>query len=382
MKIAFVAQKVFDCRAGNALCAVWREMGHDAVVSLPEGRTVDTLRGYDVVMEVGRARDADIPEEAVHIAWVQECYGATDPDYNDVLGQDILYTYGDPSIIGCPPYRQWRGSLTWAVDHRLLDRQLVEPSLDFSIVGFIPPPDWFKFPSKVPANPGRGDFFNISSEATDFIVQTMKIRALSGTFDQNRESECAQRGFAEVMRRRGWYTSAAGWREIRGYIGQTVHEYARLLDRKALTELALSVSRNIEIWGTNWELWPEFAPYSRLFCFDNDVVLDLYQRSRINLHNNIFGFALHSRVLEAMAVGGFVMANESPHVGKKGQLTETFEPDVHYGEYNADNFIDRASSWLYSETRPKLIRDARKVIAARHLWKHRAEQVLADLATA
>jgi len=107
---------------------------------------------------------------------------------------------------------------------------------------------------------------------------------------------------------------------------------------------------------------------------------DLHAKSRITVHNNIFGFALHSRVLDAITVNGFVMAHHTPWTGLAGQMTECFEPETHYGEYTAANFTDRARYWLNNHAaRNKAATEARKIVADRHLWPHRAQQILRDL---
>ncbi len=377
-KFVFIGHKLFDARAGEALSNELRELGHDAETIHHNRRSEVTA---DVIMEACHARDDSIPKDTVHIPWVHEYYGAGDPPYENALDHDLIYTFGDPDILGCcPRFKQWRGSLTMGVSPDLLQRPAIDPTLDFSIAGFMPPADWWHPRSLIPPNPKVGDGFNISAEITYMITDRMKteFRPLYGEFDQLSEFAKYQADLRKLLDNNRWRFEETAFVEMAKYIAKNVHEYARFLNRHAAAQHILSVSQNVEFWGLHWDEWPVVAPYSRPFNDSPDELLNLYQRSRINVHDNIYGFALHSRVLEAMAVGGFVMAHESPHFGKAGQMTETFEPDVHFGQYNAESFAEEAHYWLHAD-RQRPIAEARKVIRDRHLWKHRAQQILDDL---
>lgn len=378
MKFAFIWHALMDCVAGHELCRALCQLDQDAIALRPNQRAADLLQDFDVIIEVNHARDDGIPLDAVHVAWVQEYYGAGDPHYQNALAHDFIYTYGEPEIIGCPRFTEWRGSLCVGVKPELLDRPLsVEPTLDFSLAGWMAPPDWF---SVQPAQP-QGDSVKLWGDVVQLINKTTEVRPLTGSFDQARAF--AKFRFELVQhfaKRRNFLFSVAAMDDCLVCGAKHLHDYARAMHRLTLATRAIAVSDSIEIWGPNWEQWPLLKPFAKPFCM-TDALLDLYQRSRINLHDNIFGFAQHSRVLEAMAVGGFVMANESPHTGKAGQLTETFAPDEHYGEYNADNFSDAARFWLSDPIRRKCAaHEARRIVKAKHLWQNRAEQLLADLA--
>jgi len=358
---------LFDERANTALAYALDSLGHPCIVIGFGRKDKPELLSYaDAVIEVGHARSDEIPKNCIHIAWVQEYYGnGRDPDYNGrALPQDRIYTFGDPRILGAPQFKHWIGSLCMGVDPELLNQPPVKPNLDFSIAGFIASPKFFKDPVTNP----------ITAKLMDLIVAETRITPLSGSFDQ--AGEVAR--FKTIL---DGYFDPRSRASIDAVSAMNIHETARLQNRFALARLILSVSKNVEFWGLHWDLWPEFAAYAKPFTNDRKALLDLYQRSRINAHDNIFGFAMHSRVLEAMAVGGFVMAHGSPHVGAAGQMTETFIPGVHYGEYNADNFVEEAGWWLkHPYERQRASVEARKVIADKHLWKHRAQQILNDLA--
>jgi len=384
MKFAFICHKLFDERASLSLARALDDLGHPCIVAGFGRKEPDVLSYADVVIEVGHARDDRIPKHCVHIPWVQEYYaGGSDPDYDGAaLPHDMIYTFGEPEIIGAPRFKHWRGSLCMGVDPNLLNYPQKEgqlSKLDFSIAGFIAAPGWFLKPSELPPVPEPGHGYNIMAELMALIVRENRLKPLSGSFNQ----VAAFTNFKEVLHtyiKHYWYVKPDLWTSLYGVAAQNVHETARACNRYTVAKLILSVSDNVEFWGLHWDLWPELAPWSKPFTNDRETLLNLYQRSRINVHDNVFGFAMHSRVLEAMAVGGFIMAHESPHVGKPGQITETFIPGVHYGEYNADNFMEQARYWLdRSAARQTAAMQARGVIKAKHLWHHRAQQILGDL---
>lgn len=344
--------------------------GHDVNIVHQE-TPGEAFAGADVVMEVNRGRTDRIPRTAVHIPWIQDHILWEAPGYDECAHpRDMIYTYGHGPIIGvpCQDWPNYRGSLLVAVDAKLLAYPPAAQNLDLSIVGYISDPEqrW-----------KARSLESVSvSEIARCIAETMEAvyTPLRGELDQQLTAyqlwAGMERKFPDI-----WDVL---YKEYAGYI---VHELARMRDRVAIARLILSVSENVEFRGFNWELWPEFAKWGKPFYEDREQVLNLYQRSRINVHNNIFGFALHDRVLEAMAVGGFVMANESPHLGKAGQMTECFAPGFHYGEYNADTFCEQARKWLGNpQMRQRGIVESRKIIKDRHLWAHRAKQLLRDLA--
>jgi hypothetical protein len=163
-------------------------------------------------------------------------------------------------------------------------------------------------------------------------------------------------------------------------INALAREYPRLLDRVALINAALDVSKSLELYGPGWNAHETFLKYHKGIVSDPDVLLSIYERSRINLANNTHGLGLHSRTLECMAVGGFIFMHTSPHDEKPGGMLTAFEPDVHYGAYTPETFRDEAGRWLRDDTaRAQAGERAAAVIKAKHLWLHRAEQITEDV---
>ena len=346
--------------------------GHEVAVGTPTQRT--SLSDFDVVMEVNRSRPSGLPQATRHIAWVQDYLKDSAPYYEgedgcprfdaDARDGDLIYTFGDPYAMGIEEnWRHWAGSLVDAADPSLLDRPPRARDLDFSICGYIPTPY---------------DEFGVPDELTKAMVKRVANEAeklfspLSGTMH-------APKFLATVKER---FADDPMWEANKIVFGRIAREYARLRDRETAAHLVLAMSKNVEFRGSNWDRHPAFRACCKENTSDFDLIFDLYQRTRINVHTNVFGFGMHSRVLEAMAVGGFVMANKSRWVGKAGMMTEpgAFEPDVHFGEYDVDTFCGRAHYWLENESaRTIASAAARKVVRGSHTWDHRAAQILRDL---
>jgi hypothetical protein len=321
MKFAFIAHSIFDQRMGMGLCqALANILDQDCALVGYQQKTKENLAKFDVIMEPQHGRNDTIPKDAVYIAWCFEYYGAGDPDYSTLAGRDLLYSFCDPDILGLPPFKQRTGSLTVAVEPALLQRPIPEPSLDMSLAGFLPPQAWFYFPQMMPGPHS----FNIFAGITSLACEMAKVVPLSGSFDQPAAFATFKEAVTELIEAQGWNLTPDMLAEAHSYGAKLIHNCARLVNRGALAQLALKVSTDIEFWGQHWNIWEPTAQYAHPYTDDLETIYSLYQRSRINLHDNIFGFSQHWRVLEAMAVGGFIMAHESPHFGKAGQMTETF----------------------------------------------------------
>ena len=142
----------------------------------------------------------------------------------------------------------------------------------------------------------------------------------------------------------------------------------------------MHVSKSLELYGPGWDKHEQFKPHHKGILHDQRDLLAVYRRTRINLANNTHGLGLHSRTLECMAVGGFVLTHASPHDAKPGGMHTSFEPGVHYGMFTPGNLEEEARRWLKDEARRIAAgRRAAAVIRKKHLWRHRAEQILNDL---
>jgi len=164
------------------------------------------------------------------------------------------------------------------------------------------------------------------------------------------------------------------------FINFLSRDYPRLLDRVRLVREALSVSQLLELYGPGWESHEEFQPYYKGNINQPMTLLAAYRRTKINLANNTHGFGLHSRTLECMAVGGFILTHTSPHDTKPGGILTSFEPGVHFGRFTPENFQEEARRWLKNGSeRLEAGARASAVVRAEHMWVHRAKQIVDDL---
>ena len=163
-------------------------------------------------------------------------------------------------------------------------------------------------------------------------------------------------------------------------INYFAQSYPRIMDRVALVAAAEKVSRSLELYGPGLDSHTFAHPYFKGVIEDQDCLLKMYLRSRINLHNSTHGLGLHSRTLECMAVGGFVFMHESSRDSNVGGMHTEFEPGAHYGAYTPENFHEEALRWLADERRRISAGVASaSIIRRRHCWHHRAQQVINDL---
>jgi hypothetical protein len=336
------------------------QFGHLCSLVLPQDLRPEILgAGFDVIINVNRPRSQYIPRGTIHVAWVQDyVYGTNLPYEENAQPNDIAYTFGDPLIQGLPKiWKHWRGSLPSAAEPWMLERKSRQQDVDLSLLGCTFPNiyEWM--------NPQLNEY--MSAHAEEY------YKPLSSSFVMSQRVHKIIDEMPEWVRQQEDSTS-----EIISWL----FTHTRLVDRNAIAKLMLRVSDSVKLVGLEWNKYQEFEPYHVKHDEEVDFVLDWMQRSRINVHTNTSGYGTHSRVFEAMAVGAFIMAPQTPFVGKLGQMTECFEPDVHYGEYTAETFVDRALYWIaHPEQRIKAAMEAKRIVADRHLWRHRAEKLLKDI---
>ena len=432
----------YDQRMVNGLAAGFRELGHEANALAspvpPEvlGRIV-AQTGADAVLQVNRFRPAEppLPPQVRHIAWFQDVF----PDTAEGLRfcereGDVVYALGDARVLGLKT--EWPcfvGSLVTGVDPALLGAsgETKAAAIDFSLCGYIPPPPAYRpniksdlvwylndLVDRTPVVGGSWAFRHLRFRllrrylSRGYVPYALAIalretatamyRPLRGELDIDALSEMLREAARPYVAfrakkpiryghwlRRGrlgrvlapYRTSGAGEKmPVDGLINHLSREYPRLLDRVALVSAALEVSQSLELYGPGWDSHEAFRPYHKGIVNDPYALLAVFRRSRINLANNTHGLGLHSRTLECMAVGGFILMHRSPHDEKPGGMLTAFEPDVHYGAYTPETLRDEAKRWLKDKgARVQAGERAAAAIKERHLWRHRAEQIIDDL---
>lgn len=367
------AEAAYDVRMAYDFGAALAMFGHQVKMALPSARTAQNLGGEDVVIDINRARPEFLSKDTIHIAWVQDVVPADTSDYAAAArNDDMIYALGDHELIGLPDCGKFaRGSLLTGVRADLLTKPAIAPAIDLSLCGFISEP--------ISQERDESPRFEIDRALRDEVEK--HFVPLTGSLRVGEMMQLMTVRFRAAMH--GKFKDAdlmLAYNEIPAVIGGIARDHPRRIDRTLLAQLMLAVSKNVLFMGFNWHRHSQFFPFYKPHTNDETALHDVYQSSRINVHSNILGFGLHSRVLEAMALGGFIMTHESVEPKRAGRITECFEPNVHFGSFTADNFVERAKYWLADEARrSKAICEARRIVAAKHTWKCRAWQILCDL---
>ena len=302
---------------------------------------------------------------------------------------------------------------------------LVSPEHDFSIVGFIPA---YERRSLKPQS--QNEYFlnqiytalmryrvlrpvlkrryrqlseaNLDSLEDIFFREAEKIaeaffKPLKGTYDTkglyNSVLELHDYYFPETVLRRGVNAvkSAAVDALIRTHypssfgVGRTranffAREYPRLLERVYLAKKMISVSEKSAFFGANWDTMPEtknyaFPPVSEKESFK------IFKKTKVNVCNNNHGVSVHSRLLNCMASGGFVVSHDSPHDGLESiGLLSSFVPDEHFAFVDLENITEQLKFWKNNDhERRKISNQARKFVFAHHTWESRGLYIKREL---
>jgi len=318
------------------------------------------------VIEINRVLRADVdwPADVAHCAWIQDYRAYGRLVTSDLGASDRLYFVVQPSVFGVevPANRPWSVLLPGVrADSPAPDG--TPPQRDFCFAGFIPPPPDIRAPfSRMPD--GRvvtlGEF--LSQFPGEALQQSQTSLAIS---NKAIDDTCARIGCAPNTKH-----------EQRGLFDE---DLVRIFERKKLMEAILTVSKSVDIYGPKtWQLWPQFAPYHRGFVSYPRDLDRVFQTTRINLHNGIF--AMHFRVLDCLAAGGFIMVNETELDLMPGGIRTHLEPYRHYVPYQFNDAAAVAKRYLAdAATRQRIAAEGRREVLASHSWARRAAQLLCDL---
>lgn len=334
--------------------------------------------GIDTVLEINRTRNtlSDLPPNIAHICWLQDIAAG---ERAEPSKSELTYYLTEPTTIGYShaTAKSYAGLLFTGVNEEA-PTGIQAPLFDFSVVGYIPPPITpavLALPMFVGhPNPTIGEMAAAILARLRPDNDTVKL----GDCHHDRIRSTIREVTTEVF---GLPSTAT----IRFGDSLELFEQSllRAYDRARLLDAALAVSQSLRIFGPAivWHMWSQYSPYYVRFLDVQSDVFDVYRSTRINLHNNPNGFGMHSRVLDCMACGGVILNIESPYDRLPGGISTAFEPGVHYISCTLGDFPECARSWLQNEEgRRAMGAAARKAVLARHTWRHRAEQIVGDMA--
>ncbi len=144
-----------------------------------------------------------------------------------------------------------------------------------------------------------------------------------------------------------------------------------------MIDIVLEHSKSLQIYGPeNWKKWPEYRPYYKYFLDNSNAMRNVYQTSKINLHE---GVGPHFRVFDCFASGGFLFFHKSADDSDYGGMHTFFKPNVHYVDFDYDDFSNKVKYYLANEDkRLKIAGQASKIVRKHHTWYHRWQKIIKD----
>ncbi len=330
------------------------------------------------IMEINRARD-ELPgllENIPHICWIQD--PSVPASTTTPSGSDITYTMHDPSCYGMSGdfLRKMKnyvgilhpGSRTPRTKRGGPDKLIS----DFSIAGGIPSP-MTEEELQQPIHPG------IESVTIEDLISVFLRHYTPAKIEQNRISIADMAEMANnYLKGQGFTHRIPPESETISYIHHRV--FRGCLGREMLTDAVLNISDSTRIFGPHmWGLYEKFKPYYRGFLTNHDAIDEVYRTSRINIHDHA---AVHFRVVDCLAAGGFMMVRESFHNKTPSGIRHVLIPHEHYVPFTLDNLDETAKFYLeHEEKRREIARRGQKEVLRHHTWRHRAQQILHDISS-
>jgi len=368
----------------------------------------------NLVIQINQPKLYSLPNDVIHICWYQDVFDEQKHIKKFINKNSIIYTLGNPYKIGLGfiPSCLHKGFFT-GVDKKIIYQDGLKRNIDVNHIAFIPKPNAYDtksyyviiastflsylfklFQVIIPFKYFKKIFFNrklLNDLPKNFLILPRKIISI-----------VMQKDIKEVMRIiKNNYTTLGGnldilkikkiinnkynsdyfdflWSKLK-YI---VRDYPRYLDRISIgdTLVKLSDSLNIFIAGYNWKLYSKYKKITHDHIDSYSQLISIYKNSKITLCNNNHGLGMHSRVLEAMACGSFILMNESPLSKLDGGMETNFIKGVHYDEYNKDNLKEKIDYWIKNETKRLMAtKKAKDIIKKNHLWENRVDEIINDI---
>jgi len=323
----------------------------------------------DLIFEMNRSRKQlpKLPQNILHACWIVDLMGN---DFSYFQDSDIIYTFTALWLQAFPECG--KRLIDWLPPG--IDPQLYYPATcnyryDFSFIGHIPPP-WTNEELERPLYSDLGHGINFG----DYINK----------YDQQWGRATQQRTPPEalnlLMQRNALLNSKNQEIDIEDLTLRydILCRSRRMNVRKATIDAVLPTSDSIAIFGSeNWKKWPKYSGYYKKFIEDPNQLREIYQHSRINLHE---GVGLHMRSLDCFASGGNLLYMQTDERNSTGTgLALHFEKNIHYFELDKNDFTYQIRLLLNDETRLRSIgQEAAKITHAKHSWLERAKKILTD----
>jgi hypothetical protein len=340
--------------------------GHALLTGSDLARFFEAFRP-DVLFEMNRPRREipELPRHVRHVAWIVDTNGRSNDYFS---GSEITYYWGANWLAGRSDslggFAAWLPPGTCPEDY---SHGVSGQIRDFAYVGHMPRPWTMEEKDRVVAHGRRHVRFG---DLLDELGRQLHSTDLSGFSNDDylamAESVIVSLGGEEIELDE----------PLRYDMGCRV---VRQHTRHTLASLALASSSSVALYGSEgWLEWSEFKAFYQGFLTQADQLREVYQGSRINLHD---GVGIHFRSMDCMGAGGLLFYLGSPDDDSFGGMHTFFEPERHFIRVDEESFADKARFYLgRPDLRRKISDNASQRVHAEHSWRHRALTVTKDLA--
>lgn len=335
-----------------------------------------------------RSNYSGVPENVRWISWVQDARKHTRLVTDECMRDgDICYTLCSPKILNVTLNDKYFNSTLYTGVSDEFGKMYGAASAyicDFSIIGYIPPMYRLPVGKTLPFSASAIKAFKLANK---FVPQDEKLRIRTSRFLSNNlytplKGEVGEGKYEAAVTELFASVGLDVEREdISSQIKDIVLEYPRYADRMRLMDILMKITDNMRFYGLGWSAYPKARRYWH-GVLEREADLDAaFRLSRINVHTNPNGFGVHSRTLESMAAGGFVMAHRGPCDELPGGILHEFEENTHFMFYDSEAPEEDFRRALRDEkARMACVRNAHELVKQKHRWINRAETILNDLA--
>ncbi|MCF6209695.1 MAG: glycosyltransferase [Gammaproteobacteria bacterium] len=325
----------------------------------------------DCIFEMNRSRSElpELPGSIIHISWIVDLLGR---DIDDIQESEIIYFFGtgwkDIHTNKHASLVDWLPAGFCPQTYKLCHSR---KTVDFSFIGHIPRP-WSS--AELERIVGTGDADPYTFE--QLFEQCRLTWAKHGGLHQLRPEQYLHL-VAEVL--------ANGTRADFRISDRTMKydietRSTRMINRQHAIDSALSVSTAISIHGsTNWLEWDRYRPHYRGYLNSHQDIREVYQRSKLNLHE---GIGLHFRTLDCMGAGGLLAFKPTSRDGDPDGINSHFEPFRHYIPLDIGGDRKHLKYYLQNEKEiSRIAEEASKLAHQQHTWQVRCKKIVADIAS-
>ncbi|MTJ83905.1 MAG: glycosyltransferase family 1 protein [Telmatospirillum sp.] len=324
----------------------------------------------DFILEVNRSRNqiVDFDDKIHHIGWLEASYRPNGQRIDQGWGgSDLTYCNLDPLQMGVSRQQAPR----WEILHFAMDEKTyfpfgAPPVWDVTTIGYLGRPIQPQELAAVLSTGGVSLMFGeiCAALAADGLAET--------DFDSDRLQNCV---LGLLRGKKSDYRPDEAYYQILTLLDNRV---LRACGRADNLKRILRVTREIKIFGGGgWAEDPTLRPFYVGPLFRPSEKSAIVNLSRLVYH---YGrISMHERVMEAMCCGVPPLVNRTPYDDRPFGIDSYFNDGDHFFYYDDDNIGDVVGRLLKDENlRRRVGEQARARILERHLWHHRAEQILAD----